>query len=72
MADFNVETCSMRIRIDKGLDLETEKQVYKSKTYSNLKQSALADDILAVGEAIANLVDNEGVEVFKSELSSIL
>ena len=62
----------MKIRIDKGIDIDTEKQVFKSKTYSNLKTSALADDILAVGEAIVTLVENEGVEVFKTEVSEAL
>ena len=72
MATFNSTSCSMKIRIDKGIDIDTEKQVFKSKTYSNLKTSALADDILAVGEAIANLVENEGIEVFKTEVSEPL
>lgn len=72
MASFNSTSCSMKIRIDKGIDLESEKQVFKSKTYSNLKTSALADDVLAVGEALANLVENEGVEVFKTEVSEAL
>ena len=72
MATFNSTSCSMKIRIDKGIDVETEKQVFKSKTYSNLKTSALADDVLAVGEALANLVENEGVEVFKTEVSEAL
>ena len=72
MASFNSTSCSMKIRIDKGIDLESEKQVFKSKTYSNLKTSALADDVLAVGEAIANLVENEGVEVYKTEVSEAL
>lgn len=72
MASFNSTSCSMKIRIDKGIDLESEKQVFKSKTYSNLKTSALADDVLAVGEALANLVENEGIEVFKTEVSEAL
>ena len=72
MASFNSTSCFMKIRIDKGIDLESEKQVFKSKTYSNLKTSALADDVLAVGEAIANLVENEGIEVFKTEVSEAL
>ena len=72
MASFNSTSCSMKIRIDKGIDVESEKQIFKSKTYSNLKTSALADDVLAVGEAIANLVENEGVEVFKIEVSEAL
>lgn len=72
MATFNSTSCSMKIRIDKGIDVESEKQIFKSKTYSNLKTSALADDILAVGEAIATLVENEGVEVFKTEVSEAL
>lgn len=72
MASFNSTSCSMKIRIDKGIDVESEKQIFKSKTYSNLKTSALADDVLAVGEAIANLVENEGVEVFKTEVSEAL
>ena len=72
MASFNSTSCSMKIRIDKGIDLESEKQIFKSKTYSNLKTSALADDVLAVGEAIANLVENEGIEVFKTEVSEAL
>ena len=69
MATFNSTSCSMKIRIDKGIDIDTEKQVFKSKTYSNLKTSALADDVLAVGEALANL---EGIEVFKTEVSEAL
>ena len=72
MASFNSTSCYMKIRIDKGIDVETEKQVFKSKTYSNLKTSALADDVLAVGEALANLVENEGIEVFKTEVSEAL
>lgn len=72
MASFNSTSCSMKIRIDKGIDVESEKQIFKSKTYSNLKTSALADDVLAVGEAIANLVENEGIEVFKTEVSEAL
>ena len=72
MASFNSTSCSMKIRIDKGINVESEKQIFKSKTYSNLKTSALADDILAVGEAIATLVENEGVEVFKTEVSEAL
>ena len=72
MASFNSTSCSMKIRIDKGIDVETEKQVFKSKTYSNLKTSALADDVLAVGEALANLVENGGIEVFKTEVSEAL
>ena len=72
MASFNSTSCSMKIRIDKGIDVESEKQVFKSKTYSNLKTSALADDVLAVGEALANLVENEGIEVFKTEVSEVL
>ena len=72
MATFNSTSCSMKIRIDKGIDIDTEKQVFKSKTYSNLKTSALADDVLAVAEAIANLVENEGIEVFKTEVSEAL
>ena len=72
MASFNSTSCSMKIRIDKGIDVESEKQIFKSKTYSNLKTSALADDVLAVGEAIATLVENEGVEVFKIEVSEAL
>ena len=72
MASFNSTSCSMKIRIDKGIDLESEKQVFKSKTYSNLKTSALADDVLAVGEALANLVENGGIEVFKTEVSEAL
>lgn len=72
MASFNSTSCSMKIRIDKGIDVESEKQIFKSKTYSNLKTSALADDVLAVGEALANLVENEGIEVFKTEVSEAL
>ena len=75
MASFNSTSCSMKIRIDKGIDVEdveSERQIFKSKTYSNLKTSALADDVLAVGEAIATLVENEGVEVFKTEVSEAL
>ena len=63
---------SLRMKFDLGLDELTQKTKVKSKTYSNLKTSALADDVLAVGEALANLVENEGIEVFKTEVSEAL
>ena len=31
MASFNSTSCSMKIRIDKGIDIDTEKQVFKDR-----------------------------------------
>ena len=31
MASFNSTSCSMKIRIDKGIDVESEKQIFKRR-----------------------------------------
>lgn len=72
MATAYKEPSSLRIKLDMGMDLETSKQVYKTRTYQNLKTDADVTDVYEVGQALSNLVEGcEGFEIFKVDVSQI-
>ncbi len=54
MATETINASSLKLRFDKGLG-ENGKALIGSKTYSNLKEDASSDDILAVAKAIEGL-----------------
>ncbi|GLB60303.1 DUF1659 domain-containing protein [Cytobacillus sp. NCCP-133] len=54
MAQANIIDSKLRLVFETGLD-ELGKPVTKSKTYSSVKQSATADQLFTVGQAIATL-----------------
>ena len=62
---------SLKIRLSKGIDLETSKEIFKTRTYQRLKNDASTQDVFEVGNSLAGLTDNEGVKIFKQDLSEI-
>lgn len=62
---------SLKIRLSKGKDLETQKEIFKIRTYQRLKNDALIEDVFSVGNSLASLTNNEGVKIFKQDLSEL-
>ena len=54
MAQFVENGASLKLKLNKGLDIDG-KEMVATKSFSNLKESASADDVLAVAEAIGGL-----------------
>ncbi|MBT2687383.1 DUF1659 domain-containing protein [Bacillus sp. ISL-47] len=54
MAQANVIDTKLRLVFETGLD-EKGKPIHKSKTYSSVKQSATADQLFSVGQALETL-----------------
>ena len=61
---------SLKLQFDKGLG-ENGKAVTGSKTFSNLKPDANADDVLAVANALANLQKHDLIDVLKLDSTSL-
>ena len=61
---------SLKLQFNKGLD-SNGKDVIGSKTFSNLKESSSADDILAVANAIGELQKHDLYDVVKIDYTSI-
>ncbi len=62
---------SLRVRLDAGTDAETGKAILKSKTYSNLKPTALEQDVYDVANALMGLQNHTVLEVLKQDYISI-
>ena len=61
MANFVEMGASLKLKLNKGLDLNG-KDMIATKSFSNLKESASADDVLAVAEALAGLQKHDHYE----------
>ncbi|MBC5997666.1 DUF1659 domain-containing protein [Romboutsia ilealis] len=61
---------SLKLQFNKGLG-PNGKAVMGSKTFSNLKESSSADDILEVANAIGNLQKHDLYDVVKIDYTSI-
>ena len=70
MATVFKNNSSLKLQFDKGLGTDG-KSVIGSKTFANLKVDALADDILAVANAIAGLQKHDLYDILKLDSSSI-
>lgn len=62
---------SLKIRFDCGLDDVTGRSKVKSKSYSNVKPTALGDDVYAVGAAIASLQKHDLLEIAKVDNTTL-
>lgn len=71
MATETINASSLKLRFDKGLG-ENGKALIGSKTYSNLKEDASSDDILAVAKAIEGLQKHTLYDTLKLDSTSIL
>lgn len=61
MANFVEMGASLKLKLNRGLDLNG-KEMVGTKTFSNLKESASADDVLAVAEALSGLQQHDHYE----------
>lgn len=61
---------SLKLQFNRGLDLNG-KPMTGSKTFSNLKENAAADDILAVANALGNLQKHDLYDIIKIDNTSI-
>lgn len=66
------EFLSNKLQVRSNYGLVDGKETIKSKTYSNLKASAIDDDIYAVAEALGNLQDPTMEEVIKIESTLLI
>ena len=61
MATLMYNTGSLKLKINKGLDL-SGKDIIVTKSFSNVKESASADDMIAVATAIGGLQQHDHYE----------
>lgn len=60
---------SLRIKLDLGM--EDGKTKVRSKTFSNLKHNATAQDVYDVAEALIGLQDYESLEIAKIDNTTL-
>src|SRR5665647_274051 len=63
---------SNKVQVRSNYGLVDGKELIKSKTYSNLKASAVNDDIYAVAEALASMQEPAMEEVIKIESTLLI
>lgn len=61
---------SLKLQFSKGLGTDG-KPLTGSKTFSNLKEDAASDDVLAVANALANLQKHDLCDVIKIDYTSL-
>ena len=66
------EFLSNKVQVRSNYGLVDGKETIKSKTYSNLKASAIDDDIYAVAQALASMQEPTMEEVIKIESSLLI
>ncbi|KAF0819175.1 hypothetical protein KIS4809_2018 [Bacillus sp. ZZV12-4809] len=71
MAQAIITTSKLRLVFETGLNGQG-KPVYKSKTYNSVKQSATADQLFTVGQAIAGLSSYPLSELNRNDSFNIL
>ncbi|MGL5711428.1 MAG: DUF1659 domain-containing protein [Paraclostridium sp.] len=62
---------SLRIKLDCGSD-DDGKRITRSRTYSNLKPTAAADDVYSVADALISLQDHYVLDIAKIDNTSLL
>ena len=62
MANLTYMTGSLKLKINKGLDHNTGEDKIITKSFSNVKESASADDMEAVALAIGSLQKDDHYE----------
>lgn len=61
MANLTYMTGSLKLKINKGLDIN-DKEIIVTKSFSNVRESASADDMEAVALAIGGLQKDDHYE----------
>ncbi|MGL4911822.1 MAG: DUF1659 domain-containing protein [Romboutsia sp.] len=71
MAIVTKNPSGLKLRFEVGTDEISGKVKVKSRTYSNVKPSAVNDDVYAVGSVIASLQDYTLLEVAKIDNTTL-
>lgn len=71
MAQAELNTSSLQLVLDDGLDEETGKQVYKRKSFNNVKPDATADQLFAIANALVELQERELYDIERKDNSII-
>lgn len=61
MAKLTYMTGSLKLKLSKGLDIN-DNEIVVTKSFSNVKESATADDMIAVATAIGGLQQHDHYE----------
>lgn len=70
MAQANIVQSSLRLTFFAGVDNEG-KEIFKTRTYSNLNVAASADQVYQVAQALASLVSNPLHAIERNDRSAI-
>lgn len=70
MATEIKNSSSLKLQFNRGNDLNG-KPIIGSKTFSNLKEEATSDDVLAIANAIGDLQKHDLYDIIKIDYTSI-
>lgn len=71
MAVAELYSSSLQLVLDDGLHEETGKQVYKRKSFNNVKPDATADQLYAIANAFVGLQERELYDIERKDSSWI-
>jgi len=66
------EKATLRLTFKTGTDMETGKDITKSKSYSNLREGASADNCIAVAQELEGLQQYELVGLTKVDYDKMI
>lgn len=66
------EKASLKLTFKTGTDMETGKDITKSKSYSNLREGASADNCIAVAQELEGLQIHELVGLTKVDYDKMM
>lgn len=71
MAQAELNTSSLQLVLDDGLHDETGEQVYKRKSFNNVKPDATADQLFEVANAFVDMQERELYDIERKDTSVI-
>ncbi|HLR09069.1 MAG TPA: DUF1659 domain-containing protein [Bacillota bacterium] len=71
MAVADKKSSSLRLVLYDGDDIETGKPIYKTKSFSNVKTAATADQLYAIAQAVAELQERSLYNVERRDTADI-
>ncbi|MEN1967773.1 DUF1659 domain-containing protein [Lentibacillus sp. N15] len=72
MAVAELTNSVLQIVLDDGPDLMTGKQVYKTKSFNNIKPEATADQLYTLAHAFAGLQERPLYDIARKDSSQIV
>lgn len=72
MAVAELYSSTLQIILDDGLDMDSGKQVYKTKSFNNIKPEATADQLYALAHAFVELQERPLYDIERKDSSQIM